>query len=252
MNTLRHINSLMYRFVLFPFFILLLVITGIFAAAIIYNTLTLKADVGSFPDWIAAASSLVTTAIAWLAFKSAPHWLQQKMDEKALIEADFLIEKYVDLKLILGRMKLAKTNLISVFNNTDEKETLSGRITHALAELQDKTSAFSPALKEIQNLQEKLSRRGWRIKNEYVFLDETVLSRLLLLNEFDDLISTALLANMSLLEHSTNGDNEQSVRELITELNENSRRFDITFAKCVIIITKILSLPNPAVDIFHK
>lgn len=252
MNVLRRINCLIYRFLLFPLFILLLVIIGIFAAAILYNTLTLKADVGSFPDWIAAVSSLVTTAIAWFAFKSAPHWLQQKVDEKAISDAEFLIEKYVDLRLILAQMKLAKDNLISVLNNADAQEKFTGQIIHAISELQDKTSSFRPALKDIENLQGRLSRRGWRIKKEYIFLDETGLSRILLLNEFDDLISTSLLMNMSLIEYSTNGDSEQSIRDIIPELNKNSRRFDIAYVKCTTITKKILSLPSPVVDIFHK
>ncbi|WP_086463249.1 hypothetical protein [Enterobacter sp. J49] len=252
MNALQRLASQIYRFVLFPFFILLLVIIGIFSACILYNTLALKTDAGSFPDWIAAASSLVTTVIAWLAFRSAPHWLQQKVDEKALNDAELLIEKYVDLRLILGRMKLAKENLISIFSNIDAKEELYGQVIRAVAELQDKTSALNPALKELENLQSKLSRRGWSIKKEYVFLDESGLGRILLLNEFDDLISTTLLTNMSLLEHSTRGDNEQSVREMITELNANSKRFDDAYIKTAIITNKILNLTRPVVDIFHK
>lgn len=252
MNFLRRINSLIYRFVLFPLFILLLVITGIFAATILYNTLTLKADVGSFPDWIAAVASLVTTAIAWLAFKSAPHWLQQKVDERALSDAEFLVEKYVDLRLILGRMKLAKMSLISVFSDTDDKETLTSRIIHAVAELQEKASYLSPALKDIENLQGKLSRRGWKIKKEFVFLDEIALRRILLLNEFDSLISTTIATNMSLLADSINGENKQLLAEQITKLNKDSKRFDIAFEKCATITNKILGLPSPVVDIFYK
>ncbi|MDM3549850.1 hypothetical protein OHN09_16885 [Serratia nevei] len=260
MNVLRRMNSLIYRFVLFPLFILLLVMTGIFSAAILYNTLTLKADVGSFPDWIAAGASLATTAIAWLAFKSAPHWLQQKVDERALSDAEFLIEKYVDLRLILGRMGMAKSNLMSAFTNTDEKKTLPERLIHAVAELQDKVSDLHPTLKEIENVQEKLSRRGWKIKKEYVFLDGIGLSRILLLNEFDSLISTTLATNMSLLARSTalsvdddiGGNIEELLRELITELNENSKKFDIALKKCATIVQKVLDLPSPIVDIFHK
>ncbi|HBV5383273.1 Uncharacterised protein [Klebsiella pneumoniae] len=252
MNVLKRLTSKIYRFLLFPLFILLLVIIGIFSVGILYNTLALKADAGSLPDWIAAASSLATTVIAWLAFRSAPLWLQQKVDEKALNDAESLIEKYVDLRLILGRMKLAKENLISVFRNTDEKETLYGRVIHAVAELQDKTSALHPTLKEIENLQSKLSRKGWKIKKEYVFLDEIGLNRILLLNEFDDLISTTLLTNISLLEYSANSNNENSLREIIIELNNNSKRFDNAYIKSATITNKILSLACPVVDIFHK
>ena len=57
---------------------------------------------------------------------------------------------------------------------------------------------------------------------------------------------------MSLLEHSTRGDNEQSVREMITELNANSKRFDNAYIKTAVITNKILNLTRPVVDIFHK
>ncbi|MGG8280957.1 hypothetical protein [Klebsiella sp. 141240] len=51
----------------------------------------MKKDIGNLTDWISSLSSLGTLIVAYLAFKSAPNWFHQKMDEHAFTLAKELI-----------------------------------------------------------------------------------------------------------------------------------------------------------------
>lgn len=51
----------------------------------------LKKDIGNLSDWISSLSTLGTLIVAYLAFKAAPNWFHQKMDEHAFALAKELI-----------------------------------------------------------------------------------------------------------------------------------------------------------------
>lgn len=58
-----------------------------------------KKDIGNLSDWISSISTFLTLIVAYMAYKSAPKWLQQKYDETSFSIASPLIEKNSSSKI---------------------------------------------------------------------------------------------------------------------------------------------------------
>lgn len=56
-------------------------------------TAALKKDIGNLSDWISSLSTFLTLIVAYKAYKAAPNWLNQKLDEGALTQATQIISR---------------------------------------------------------------------------------------------------------------------------------------------------------------
>lgn len=74
-----------------------------------------KKDIGNLSDWISSISTFLTLIVAYMAYKSAPKWLQQKYDETAFSIASPLIEE---------KIPLAKSSLKSLEHALNELSRL--------------------------------------------------------------------------------------------------------------------------------
>ncbi len=65
-----------------------------------------KKNLGNLSDWISSLSTFGTLIVAYMAFKAAPKWIHQKMDEQALNQAVTLISRDIpELKRLMQIVK---------------------------------------------------------------------------------------------------------------------------------------------------
>jgi len=77
-----------------------------------------KIEYGSLSDWISSLSTFFTLVVAYMAYKAAPKWLQQKYDETAFSIASPLIEEKIPLaKSSLRSLKQYLDELTRSYNN---------------------------------------------------------------------------------------------------------------------------------------
>lgn len=129
---------------------LLLVISGALKTAgiiekpgffIVIGVLLKKIQYGSLSDWISSLSTFFTLVVAYLAYKNAPKWLTQKMDDHALEIAKELITKtYPSLSIKFREISIP----IGAF--------------YTCSALIDTDEAYKDISKNLINLNEKISK----------------------------------------------------------------------------------------------
>ena len=66
---------------------------------------------GSVSDWFSAVSSIITTIIAYLAYKAAPNWLKQKQNETGFNHVCSLMTEYDEIQLNLQKLYFDITSI---------------------------------------------------------------------------------------------------------------------------------------------
>ncbi|MEW5497920.1 hypothetical protein ABGT23_20110 [Enterobacter cloacae] len=142
----------------------------IVAGAIFKNSVWHSLDFGSVTDWISAMSSAATLIIAWKAYRSAPNWFKQKLDESAIVFAiDFIEKNATELEsrikkvmIINGAVKQWLSHYHDTGKQVDPLEFLSKmkEATVVIGSLDDIYNSMS-------SLENSLRKRGQMIKKEF-------------------------------------------------------------------------------------
>ncbi|HBQ4376799.1 TPA: hypothetical protein MEX89_001453 [Klebsiella pneumoniae] len=158
------------RIILMVSLVLLFLSVFVICYAIKFNGV--KIELGSFSDWVSSLSTFGTLIVAFMAYKKAPEWINQKMNEDAFsIAKRIMLDDYLLLKRKIDRAgawvgyNYAQLEMIGdefkLFISVDDcKKALS--VFH---ELQHTPS-------EIKNNLESLSKLGWSIKPEVLTIHE--------------------------------------------------------------------------------
>ena len=134
----------------------------------------IKKDIGNLADWISSLSSLGTLIVAYLAFKAAPNWFHQKMDEHAFTLAKELI---TDLhpKLFMSNRKfntiIEDYTTYYYHTNTDDayNDFISTLYEKKLTYQQNHDLMF-----KIKTTVDSLEKLGWKFKiNIFLIIKNT-------------------------------------------------------------------------------
>lgn len=171
MTVMKSFFQFLYRFLVKPIINISIIIISIFTAVILYNSIVLTADFGTFPDWIAACGSILTVVIAWLAYKSAPHWLRQKIDDDAFFDAYNLLLNYSNLEDKIYKLNQAEINISKCVKCFNAENYQPDDVLFLRANFESVITDIKLIFDEIYENESKLRRRGWYVKNDYTFLD---------------------------------------------------------------------------------
>jgi hypothetical protein len=124
----------------------------------------IKKDIGNLADWISSLSSLGTLIVAYLAFKAAPNWFHQKMDEHAFTLAKELI---TDLhpKLFMSNRKFNTVieNYTTYYYHTSTDDAYNDFISN----LYEKKLSYQQnhdLMFKIKTTVDSLEKLGWKFK----------------------------------------------------------------------------------------
>lgn len=106
--------KLILSLILFP----LIIIETIFLFKILFSD-NYNIEWGSVSDWFSTASSIITTIIAYFAYKAAPDWLKQKQNETGYNHVCSLMIEYDEIQLNLQRL------YFDIICTNSQRETIS-------------------------------------------------------------------------------------------------------------------------------
>ncbi|WHU86701.1 hypothetical protein [Pantoea agglomerans] len=114
-----------------------------------------KKNIGNLSDWISAMSTFGTLIVAYMAFKSAPKWIHQKMDEQALNQAVTLISR--DIPELKRLMQFVTDEVLDflIFKDLADDEV---QIDYYFDEFCKSFSKNESSINEIKNMIFKLER----------------------------------------------------------------------------------------------
>lgn len=142
----------------------------IVAGAIFKNSVWHSLDFGSVTDWISAVSSAGTLFIAWKAYKSAPNWFKQKLDESAInFVIDFVEKSAPELEARIKKVMHINGDIKQWLSNYPDIGKQASSLNY-LSKMQEATNIID-SLDDIYNsmssLEKALQKRGQVIKQEY-------------------------------------------------------------------------------------
>ena len=231
----------------------MVIVIGLTSLVILYNSLSPKVEFGTLPDWIAAFGSIATLVIAWLAFRAAPSWLRQKMDETALIEADKLINiHYYQLKNNLSQLLVTfrhSKSIVSDLSSNPQKTNDAIDLKNKFDELIKQNDVI---LEEIMKSEELLRQKGWFLKPKYSFLDAFGIEKIS--------INISFVNYATHFSFLTNNDGffklgSTSIDELkksLNDFNDASKNFTKKFEAMRKATIGILAHKNPILTIFKR
>lgn len=134
--------------------------------AIFKNSIWPSLDFGSAPDWFSALSSVFTAFIAWKAFRAAPNWFKQKLDESAISLALDLVENYApkidsEIKKIITINADSKRKVASFVDNSTyySNYDLDSKIKEVIELIEN----MQPLFDYVVICEGALKKRGWVI-----------------------------------------------------------------------------------------
>ncbi|CAI1684229.1 Uncharacterised protein [Serratia liquefaciens] len=139
--------------------VLLSLIVLLLIGVMFYNS-DKKMEIGSLTDWISSLSTFCTLVVACMAYKKAPDWIKQKVDENSLVIATKIIcESYPS---VLDSIKEIEEPFISsgyraFLNSKIGCESLLKQVKRV-----DKTAwELFKKVRELENELILLERHGW-------------------------------------------------------------------------------------------
>ncbi len=153
----------------------MIVLTPVFIFGVIFcmvlgalfkNSIFPSLDFGSVPDWFSALSSVFTAFVAWKAFRAAPNWFKQKLDESAISLALDLVENYAP-KI---DDEIRKVITINADSKRKVESFVDGRTYYSNYDLDSKIKEvieiienMKPLFDSVEICESALKKRGWII-----------------------------------------------------------------------------------------
>lgn len=119
-----------------------------------------KEAIGNVSDWISSLSTFLTLIVAYKAYKAAPNWLNQKLDETALTQATQIISRdlYQYRKLIEAPYNEVY-NFVMLKDLADENEDVEPYLYE-----------FMQNFKRLDNVIHQISEQKNKIEGDFVAL----------------------------------------------------------------------------------
>lgn len=196
--------------------------------ALFKNSIWPGLDFGSLTDWMSALSSIFTACIAWKAFKAAPNWFKQKLDESA-------INLFIDLVENKASALDKRINQVIEFNHDayshlkdyakNGKPAKDFNIHQGYQESVASIKKIAGILNEMNLIEESIKKRGWLVKPRYSVTRSGVQTTYRALNT----VLIMHLKNYSDLNSELNSINNNGSRRVPRnfELSLNKTRNDI-------------------------
>jgi hypothetical protein len=190
---------------------------------------SMKFQWGSVSDWFSSLISLGALIVAYMAYKSAPDWLNRKnIETGSEFASDFINARVENALNEIDKVKVFLDELIKVANS---KRVFYSRGTGS-EDIARFNSAMSNVTKNSRDLNcslLKLHRLGWNLKNEFneglidYFISEDVIDSYRA--DISDLYELLMAFELNLIEQSEEVDFEKSkidfnevASELIVEI----------------------------------
>lgn len=237
-----------YSYFIKPLFIMMIIIIGFMAAAILYHSIAPKIEFGSLPDWISTACSVATFIVALLAFKAAPHWIKQKIDESALNLADNLIDNIIaplDNKLVDIHSQMH--DIFNSFNSLNAQNYNDPSRTELISALDKLIKELRFLLNEAEESEIKLTRKGWLLKSKYSVMKYKKRPIWLEVTELDLFSVSALTLNFSYMTYFMSSEKEDENKEarkvkVINAINDFNMRYKSSRLLVVTLFKRTKSL----------
>lgn len=253
MTLMKSFAHFLYRFLVKPILIISIIITSIFTAVILLNSIVLEADFGTFPDWIAACGSILTVVIAWLAYKSAPHWLRQKIDDDAFIDAYNLLLNYSNLEDKIYKLNHAEINISKCVKCFKAENYQPDNVLFLRATFESVITDIKLIFDEIYENESKLRRRGWYVKNDYTFLDGLLgLNRTILGSELERQSLPFQILVSDLHSFSNGYISEEDVASSAKWYYDSVKSYKAALRQIYKVTFGIKRIKNPLLEIFVR
>ncbi|HID9395460.1 TPA: hypothetical protein ACXIY6_003750 [Serratia marcescens] len=170
-----------------------------------YSSMETKMELGSLSDWISSLSTAGTLLVAYMAYKKAPKWLNQRMHEDALTMAtSLLFDDYTNLnrKIIQSSVIIEHIKLMNEFVSDNFRDFITVDECERYLSMLDDTDIIPT---KINDKVRNLKKLGWCIK-EPVHKNNNEL-----LNSYTTINKSFMVLCISL-------------KKLITEEDENSAK----------------------------
>lgn len=128
-----------------------------------------KDAIGTVSDWISSLSTFLTLIVAYKAYKAAPNWLNQKLDESALTQATQIISRDLyQYRKIIEAPYNEINNFVMLKDLADENED----VAPYLYEFMQKFRRFDDIIHQISEQKSKiegdfvaLHKMGWALED---------------------------------------------------------------------------------------
>ncbi|MBZ7674748.1 hypothetical protein [Klebsiella grimontii] len=165
---LKNYNRIILAFTLVLFLLCMFVIFY----AIKFNGV--KIELGSISDWVSSLSTFGTLIVAYLAYKKAPEWINQKMHEDAFsVAKKVILEDYPLLKEKIDNAGHAVDLYVIYFDSIGddcEVSITADECDEALSVFHDVQN--TPA--KIKRKLEKIAKLGWSIDRNVLIINENL------------------------------------------------------------------------------
>lgn len=158
------------RIILMVSVVLLFLSVFVICYAINFNGV--KIELGSFSDWVSSLSTFGTLIVAFLAYKKAPEWINQKIHEDAFLHAKkVILEDYPLLKEKIDNAgDIVDFNIIyfDLISDDYEVSITTDECDKALSVFHDMQNTPS----KIKRKFEVIAKLGWSIDRDILIIND--------------------------------------------------------------------------------